>query len=66
MEDTDNVKTQSGPRNGGVAASLTIQQASMDDTGEVKAVAKNVAGEATSVAKLNVVSKYVNVHFILS
>lgn len=55
---TDKIRMESGPKNGGVAASLTFEPVSMDDIGEIKAVAKNPAGEATAVAKLNVLGRF--------
>lgn len=58
LEPTDKIRIDSGPKNGGVAASLTFEPVSMDDIGEIKAVAKNPAGEATAVAKLNVLGRF--------
>lgn len=58
LEPTDKIRMESGPKNGGVAASLTFEPVGMDDIGEIKAVAKNPAGEATSVARLNVLCRF--------
>jgi hypothetical protein len=41
--------------NGDLTASLTIEGLKLEDAGEIKAVAKNPAGEVSAVARLNVI-----------
>ena len=46
------------PSSTDIASSLTIDQCTLEDAGEVKAIAKNPVGEVSAVAQFIVQSKY--------
>jgi len=57
LEPNERIKIESKPSNGDVTSTLTFEALKMDDKGDIKAVAKNQAGETSATAKLNVIGK---------
>jgi hypothetical protein len=53
----DRTKLAVSQPNGDVTATLTIEGLKLSDAGEIKAVAKNPAGEVSAVARLNVIGR---------
>jgi len=54
LEPSDKVSMSVKPQNGDFVATLIFETTTTEDSGEIKAMAKNLVGEATSVSKLNV------------
>ena len=58
LEFTENVHVDTKEVRGELQASLTVDVSTETDAGQLKVIAKNPAGEATTSAKLNVKSKH--------
>ena len=57
ISSTESVSLKSSAQNGDILASLTFDSIRIEDGGEIKAMARNPAGEATSKSRLNVLSE---------
>ena len=57
------MKIESKEVRGDVSAVFTIENVTIEDTAEIKAVATNKAGEDTCTAQLTVTSKYADFEF---
>ena len=58
IQPTERVVTNVNPSSIDISSTLTIDQCTLEDAGEVKAIAKNPVGEVSAVAPFIVQSKY--------
>lgn len=58
LESNERIKIDTKPSNGDVVSTLTIDALKLDDKGDIKALGKNPAGEASATAKLNVIGEF--------